>query len=47
MMQAMNGGERDEEEFRELVEGDDLGLRVQEIVKRDRSALGLIVIKKS
>jgi 6-hydroxytryprostatin B O-methyltransferase len=46
MMQAMNGGDRDEEEFRELVEGVGAGLRVQEVVKRNGSALGLIVIKK-
>ncbi|KIW32377.1 uncharacterized protein PV07_03929 [Cladophialophora immunda] len=46
MMQAMNGGDRDEEEFRELVEGAGAGLAVQEVVKRKGSALGLIVIKK-
>ncbi len=46
MMQAMNGAEREEDEFRELVEGNGAGLVVQEVVKREGSALSLIVVRK-
>ncbi|KAK5400815.1 hypothetical protein LTR06_011236 [Exophiala xenobiotica] len=46
MMQAMNGADRGEEEFRELVEGCVVGLMVQEVVKCQRSALGLIIVQK-
>ena len=46
MMQAMNGAERGEEEIRDLVEGSGAGLTVQEVVKRQGSALGLIVVEK-
>ena len=46
MMQAMNGGDRGEAEFRELVEGAGAGLRVREVVRRKGSGLGLIIIEK-
>ena len=47
MMQTMNGAERDESEIRELVEGSRAGLSVLEVVREEKSALGLIVITKS
>ena len=46
MMQAMNGADREEEEFRQLVEGSGAGLVVQDIMKRENSALSLIVVRK-
>lgn len=46
MMQAMNGADRGEEEVRELVEGCGAGLTVQEVVRRQGSALGLIIVEK-
>jgi 6-hydroxytryprostatin B O-methyltransferase len=46
MMQAMNGADRGEDEFRELIEGCGGDLTVQEVVKRQGSALGLIIIQK-
>lgn len=46
MMQAMNGADRGEQEFRELVAGCEAGLTVQKVVKRQGSALGLIIVEK-
>ncbi|KAJ9606818.1 hypothetical protein H2200_008828 [Cladophialophora chaetospira] len=47
LMQAMNGADREEAEFRELVEGAGAGLSVKQVVRREKSALGLVVITKT
>lgn len=45
MLQAMNGADRDEAGFKDLVEGAGCGLRVRE-VRKGTGALGLIVVER-
>lgn len=46
MMQAMNGADRDEEEFRHLIAGVGCELRLREIIRPEGGTMAIIVVEK-